>query len=92
MLTKQQIDKLAQPITNHVITKWRVEGNSLILINAIGQKFTVPLTNQVDDETQHNGAGLAPAHLVPRPSEIPNKPPARTSPHAKNKRPGPGDM
>ena len=78
MLTQQQVIKLAEPITQHVITKWRVEGNTLILINAIGQKFIVPLPTILEagptPETavgagprSEPGAGLAPAQTAKPP-------------------------
>ena len=55
-LTQQQVAKLAKPLTQHAITKWRIEGNTLIIFNSIGQKFRLPLplTDQPPQETPTN--------------------------------------
>ncbi len=44
MITQKQIERVARALTPYPIVAWRTDaqGSLVILINAIGQKFTLP--------------------------------------------------
>jgi hypothetical protein len=43
VITQQQVAQAAQAVTPHAVVRWHTQDDSLIIINAIGQKFVLPL-------------------------------------------------